>query len=46
MNDNKKINQKSDNGTKENKKRIRPCDITGKIDVQDKRERRDGRGGN
>ncbi len=46
MNNNKKIKQKSETETKEDKKHVKPGDITGKIDVKDKRERRDGPGGN
>lgn len=45
MNDNNK-KKKGKGEAKENKSRIKPGDITGKIDVRDTRERRDGPGGN
>ncbi len=45
MNDNNK-KLKSEAKRKEDKKKINPSDITGKIDVKDTRERRDGPGGN
>lgn len=38
-------NQKQEQDSK-NKKNIKPGDIKGKIEVPDKRERRDGPGGN
>jgi len=46
MDENKKIKQKSETKVKEDKKHIKPGDITGKINVRDTRERRDGPGGN
>ncbi len=44
MNDDKKIKQPPE--IKEDKKRIKPGEIIGKIEVNDTRERRDGPGGN
>lgn len=46
MNENKKTEQKPEPETKKDKKRIKPGDIIGKINVHDTRERRDGPGGN
>ncbi len=45
MNDKNK-KQMSEAKRKKDKKNINPGDITGKIDVKDTRERRDGPGGN
>lgn len=38
-------NERTQNSAPENKKRINPGDIEGKLDVPDNRERRDGPGG-
>lgn len=45
MNDNNK-KKNSEAKRREDKKNINPSDITGKIEVKDTRERRDGPGGN
>ncbi len=46
MIDDRKTEQQTEPEIKEDKKRIKPGEIIGKIDVHDTRERRDGPGGN
>jgi len=43
---NDKINNPKKEQEEKDKKHFKPCEIIGKIDVKDTRERRDGPGGN
>lgn len=46
MTDKKDAQQKKDQNAENNREQVKPGEIKGKIDIDDKRERRDGPGGN